>query len=53
MTWVQNRNRLPDFKNKLKVTKGSGRWERDGLGVWDWHMNTIVCGMDGQQGPAV
>ena len=24
-----------------------------GLGVWDWHMHTIIYGMDGQQGPAV
>ena len=25
----------------------------DGLGVWDWHMHTMVPGMIGQQGPAV
>ena len=25
---------------------------RDGLRVWDWHMHTIVYGMNGQQGPA-
>ena len=21
----------------------------NGLGVWDWHMHTEVCGMSGQQ----
>jgi len=26
---------------------------KDGLGNWDWHMHTIVYGMDGQLGPAV
>ena len=26
--------------------------ERDGLGVWVWHMHIVVYGMDGQQGPA-
>ena len=25
----------------------------DGLGGWDWPMNTIVYGTDGQQGPDV
>ena len=25
----------------------------DELGVWDWHMHTIVYGKDGKQGPAV
>ena len=26
---------------------------RDGLGVWGWHMHTIVYGMDGQWESAV
>ena len=25
----------------------------DGLGVWDWHMHTMVYGMVGQLGPAI
>ena len=25
---------------------------RDGLGVWDWHIYTVVNGTIGQQGPA-
>ena len=25
---------------------------RDGLGVWDWHMHTVVYGMAGQQDPS-
>ena len=31
--------------------KGDKR--RDGLGVQDWHMHTVVHGMTGQWGPAV
>ena len=26
---------------------------RDGLGVWDWHMHTLIHGIDGQRRPAV
>lgn len=50
---LQNKNRLADCE-KLMVTKGDG-WEvwRDGLGAWDWHMNTEVNGMVGQWGPAI
>ena len=33
------------------LPKGTcGRW--DGLGVWDWHMHTVVYGMTGQLGAA-
>ena len=28
--------------------QGKDGWERDGLGVWDWQMQTITCGMDKQ-----
>ena len=28
-----------------------GEWERDGLRVWDWQMQTITFRMDKQQGP--
>ena len=41
---MQNRNRLTDFENKLRVTKGD-RWE-GGLGIWDWHMHTEVNGIN-------
>ena len=30
-----------------------GAWGKDGLGVWDWHRHTEVCGMTGQWGPAL
>ena len=33
-TYLQNKNRLTDIKNKLMVTKGE-RGGRDKLGVWD------------------
>ena len=52
-TYLQNRNRLTDFANKLVVTK-EDRWQgRDRLGVWDWHMYTEVYRMTGQRGCAV
>ena len=44
---------LTDFENKLTVTKGDRLGGRDGLGVWNWYMHTVVCGMTGQWGPAV
>ena len=37
----------------LWLPKGTAGEERDGLGVWDWHMHTELYGMIGQQGPAV
>ena len=42
-----------DFEDKLIDIKGDKLWGRDGMGVWDWHMHTMVYGMIGQQGPAV
>ena len=39
-------------KTKVWLPKGTGG-ERDGLGVWDLHMHTIVYGMGDQWGPAV
>ena len=34
-TYLQNRNRLPDFKNKIVVAEGKGGGRRNKLGVWD------------------
>ena len=52
-TYLQNRNRLTDPKNKLMVTKGE-RWEgRDKLGVWDWHIHTAIFKIDNEQRPTV
>ena len=39
-----------------KLTYGYQRGQlvgRNGLGVWYWHMHTVVYGKTGQQGPAV
>ena len=33
--------------------QGGGEWERDGLGVWDQQMQTIIHKMEKQQGPTV
>ena len=35
LTYLQNRNRLPDIENRFMVTKGERRLGRDKLGVWD------------------
>ena len=48
---MQKRNRLTDFEN-LMVTKENRGGGRDGLGIWDWHVHTKVCGMIDQWGPA-
>ena len=39
-------------KTNFWLPKGKGG-VRDGLGVWDWHIHIIVCGMNSQQGCAV
>ena len=39
--------------NRLVFVKREGGWGRDGLGVWDQQMQTIINKMDKQQGPAV
>ena len=40
------------LKTNSCLQKGTGCV--DGcIGVWDWHMHTIICVMDGQQGPAI
>ena len=49
---MQNRNRLTDFE-KFMVTRGYSEGVENGLGLWDWHMHTIVYGIYGQQGPVV
>ena len=33
--------------------QGGGCWERDGVKVWDWQMQTTIYRMDKQQGPTV
>ena len=35
------------------VAEGEEGWERDGLGVWNQQMQTIIYRMDKQQGPTV
>ena len=50
---LQNRNRLTDRENTLVVAKRGEGWRRDGLGVSDSQMQTIMFRMDKQQSPAV
>ena len=33
--------------------QGGGGWGRDGVGVWDQEMETIIYRMDKQQGPTI
>ena len=35
------------------VAKGQGGWGRDGSGMWDLQMQTIICRIEKQQGPTV
>ena len=49
-TYLKNRNRLTDIKNKPQVLK---RGVQDKLGVWDWHMCTTVYKVGNRQGPTV
>ena len=39
-TSLKSRNRFTDIENRLVVAKGGG--ERDGLGVWDYNMKTLI-----------
>ena len=45
-------------ENRLVIAKGEEvvgeeGWGRDGLGVWDQQMQTIICRMGKQQSPTV
>ena len=35
-----------DTENNLVVAKGNGGRETDGLGVWDWQMQTVTFGIN-------
>ena len=41
------------LKTNLGLPKGTGWGGEEWTGVWDWHMNIVVYGMTGQQGPAI
>ena len=46
-------NRLTGIeKNQAVVAKGEG-WGRDGWGVWDFQVQTVIYRMDEQQGLTV
>ena len=46
-TYLQNRNRLTELENELMVTMGSTE-ERNRMGVWDWHVHTVIFKTDNQ-----
>ena len=52
-TYLQNRNRLTNFKNKLMVSQRGKMVGRDKLGVWNSHIHTTIYEIDNQQGPTV
>ena len=47
-TYIENRNRPTDIKNKLMVTKGE-KGDGDKLGVWDEQVHTIMPKIGDQQ----
>ena len=47
-TYLQNRNRLIDIKNRLVFANAEEESERKELGVWGWWMQTITFRMDKQ-----
>ena len=40
-------------RNQTYGCQGEGGWRRDGLGVWDQRVQTIMYKMDKKQGPTV
>ena len=40
-------------REQIVVAKGERGWGREGLGVWDQKMQTVLYRMDKQQGPTV
>ena len=42
-----------DIENRLAVAKGKRGCRRDGPGVWDQQMQTLIYRMDKQQGCTV
>ena len=50
--WTETDSQI--LKANLWLPKGTGGGgERDGLGVWDWHMHIVLYGMTGLWGPAI
>ena len=43
------------MKSRLVVFRGEeeGKSEWDRWGIWDWWMQTVAFGMDGQWGPTI
>ena len=52
-TYLQNRDRLTDIKNKLYVYQGGNVEGRDTSGAWAQHIHTIIYEIDNQQGHTV
>ena len=44
-TYLQKRNRLPDFENKFMVSKGD-RWGQGRGGLWVWDGKVLKLGCD-------
>ena len=42
-TYLQNRNRVTNVEDKLTVTKGVWRKDRDKLGDWYWYIHTAAA----------
>ena len=44
-----SKHSVTDIENRLVVANGEGVWGRDGLGVWDQQIQTIIYRMDTRQ----
>ena len=56
MTWLNlstKRNRLADIESRLWLPSGERAQGREELGAWDEQVQTDICMMDKQKGPAV
>ena len=39
-------NRLTDTETRFAVAKEEGEWGKDGVGIWDYQMQTIISRLD-------
>ena len=47
-----NKTETDRHREQMRGCQGGGEWGRDGLGVWDQQMQTIIYRID-KQGPTV
>ena len=53
MNLPMNQKQTHRHREQTCGCQGGGGWGRDGVGVWDSQMQTIIYRMETQQGPTV